>query len=50
MLEHVLNLGNQLKTDSRVAEALTQSELEANFDNSYHLKHIDTIFDKVFSS
>ncbi len=40
---------NQLKSDPRVRKALTNSELETNFDLSYHLKHVDTIFDKVFS-
>ena len=39
---------NELKNDSRVSEALTMEELEENFDLSYHLKHIDTIFTKVF--
>ena len=40
---------NVLKNDPRVLNALTESELETNFDLSYHLKHVDTIFDKVFS-
>ena len=40
---------DQLKNDSRVLKALTESELETNFDLSYHLKHVDTIFDRVFS-
>ena len=40
---------DQLKNDSRVLKALTESELETNFDLSYHLKYVDTIFDKVFS-
>ena len=40
---------NQLKSDPRVLEALTVDELKTNFDLSYHLKHVDTIFDKVFS-
>jgi len=39
---------NELKNDSRVSEALTMEELEENFDLSYHLKHIDTIFTRVF--
>ena len=39
---------NELKNDSRVSEALTIEELEENFDLSYHLKHIDTIFTRVF--
>ena len=39
---------NELKNDSRVYAALTMEELEENFDLSYHLKHIDTIFTRVF--
>ena len=39
---------NELKNDSRVSEALTMEELEENFDLGYHLKHIDTIFTRVF--
>ena len=40
---------NQLKKDPRVVKALNDNELRANFDMSYHLKHVDTIFGKVFS-
>ncbi len=39
----------ELKNDSRVASALSSNELIKSFDLSYHLKHIDTIFEKVFS-
>jgi adenylosuccinate lyase len=39
---------NELKNDSRVSEVLTMEELEENFDLSYHLKHVDTIFTRVF--
>ena len=39
---------NELKNDSRDSEALTMEELEENFDLSYHLKHVDTIFTRVF--
>ena len=39
---------NELKNDSRVSKALTVEELEENFDLSYHLKHTDTIFKRVF--
>ena len=39
---------NELKNDSRVTEALTMEELEENFDLNYHLKHVDTIFTRVF--
>jgi adenylosuccinate lyase len=39
---------NELKNDPRVSEVLTVEELEENFDLSYHLKHVDTIFTRVF--
>src|SRR5262245_30333484 len=37
-----------LKADPKVRKALTPKELEANFDLKYHLKHVDTIFKRVF--
>ncbi len=37
-----------LKLDPDVTQALTPSQLEALFDMSYHLKHVDTIFKRVF--
>ncbi len=37
-----------LKADSDVAKALSPQELEALFDLGYHLKHVDTIFRRVF--
>ena len=37
-----------LKADPEVAKALDASELEALFDLDYHLKHVDTIFARVF--
>jgi adenylosuccinate lyase len=37
-----------LKGDAEVARFLSQAELEACFDLDYHLKHIDTIFARVF--
>jgi adenylosuccinate lyase len=37
-----------LKADKEVAKALTPQELEALFDLDYHLKHINTIFYRVF--
>ena len=39
----------ELKNDSRVSKALSVGELEENFDLNYHLKHIDTIFKRIFS-
>jgi len=37
-----------LKADPVVSKAMTDAELEALFDNGYHFKHVDTIFDRVF--
>ena len=37
-----------LKNDPDVTKALTRSEIEACFDLGYHLKHVDTIFKRVF--
>ena len=37
-----------LKADRDVAKALSPAELEALFDLGYHLKHVDTIFERVF--
>jgi adenylosuccinate lyase len=38
----------ELQNDSRVTTTLTSDELEENFDLRYHLKHVDTIFKRVF--
>ena len=37
-----------LKKDAEVSKALSDAELEELFDLGYHLKHVDTIFDRVF--
>jgi adenylosuccinate lyase len=37
-----------LKVDAEVTKALPPRELEALFDLAYHLKHVDTIFRRVF--
>src|SRR5271166_4739106 len=37
-----------LKGDPKVAKALEPKELEDLFDVAYHLKHVDTIYDRVF--
>ena len=42
------NLLDLLKGDSDVAKALPAAQLEAMFDLGYHLKQVDTIFDRVF--
>jgi adenylosuccinate lyase len=39
-----------LKADPDVARALGPSELEGLFDLGYHLKHVDTIFARVFGA
>jgi adenylosuccinate lyase len=38
-----------LKADGEVMAALSEAELEAMFDLTYHTKHVDTIFDRVFN-
>jgi adenylosuccinate lyase len=37
-----------LKADPEVTALLEPREIEANFDLDYHLKHVDTIFERVF--
>jgi adenylosuccinate lyase len=37
-----------LKADKDVRAALSDKELEDNFDLGYHFKHVDTIFKRVF--
>ncbi|MGH1351124.1 MAG: adenylosuccinate lyase [Methyloligellaceae bacterium] len=37
-----------LKADEEVSAALSDAELEEKFDLSYHTKHVDTIFRRVF--
>jgi adenylosuccinate lyase len=39
-----------LKADKDVAKALAPAELEALFDLDYHLKHVDTIFERAFGA
>ena len=39
-----------LKADKDVRAQLSDQELEANFDLGYHLKHVDTIFKRVFGT
>jgi len=43
-----LQLLDLLKQDEDVSRALSQDELSALFDLDYHLKHVDTIFARVF--
>jgi adenylosuccinate lyase len=37
-----------LKADKQVRKHLSEAELGASFDLAYHLKHVDTIFERVF--
>jgi adenylosuccinate lyase len=37
-----------LKADPQVAKSLSAEELDALFDLAYHLRHVDTIFARVF--
>jgi adenylosuccinate lyase len=37
-----------LKADSTVRPHLTDAELAERFDLGYHLKHVDTVFERVF--
>ncbi len=37
-----------LKADKDMRAALSDKEIEANFDLGYHFKHVDTIFKRVF--
>jgi adenylosuccinate lyase len=37
-----------LKADKDVRAKLSDAEIEANFDLAYHLKHVETIFKRVF--
>ena len=37
-----------LKADADVTKALPPAQLEGLFDLGYHLKHVDTIFKRVF--
>jgi len=45
-----LSLLELLKADPQVTAALSPEELEDKFDLGYHLKHVDTIFDRVFGA
>ncbi len=37
-----------LKADADVTAALSEGQLEENFDLKYHFKHVDTVFSRVF--
>jgi adenylosuccinate lyase len=39
-----------LKADKDVRKHLSEAELTENFDLGYHLKHVDTVFKRVFGT
>jgi adenylosuccinate lyase len=43
-----LSLLDLLKDDAEVSALLPAGKLEESFDLGYHLKHLDTIFERVF--
>jgi adenylosuccinate lyase len=43
-----LSLLELLKDDPEVSQRLSADQLNELFDLGYHLKHVDTIFDRVF--
>jgi adenylosuccinate lyase len=43
-----LSLLELLKADPEVSALLPAGQLEESFDLAYHLKHVDTIFARVF--
>jgi adenylosuccinate lyase len=45
-----LSLLDLLKTDPEVTAVLSPGEIEDKFDLSYHFKHVDTIFARVFGT
>ncbi|MCU6453665.1 adenylosuccinate lyase [Sphingomonas sp. A2-49] len=45
-----LSLLELLKADAEVTAALSPAQLEEKFDLGYHLKHVDTIFARVFGA
>jgi adenylosuccinate lyase len=45
-----LSLLDLLRADREVSSHLSPEQLDSLFDLGYHLKHVDTIFDRVFGS
>ncbi|MFD1612035.1 adenylosuccinate lyase [Sphingomonas tabacisoli] len=45
-----LSLEELLKADPEVTRYLSADEIADKFDLGYHLKHVDTIFDRVFAA
>ena len=48
--EHGKNFLTELKADKDISAKLSAKQLEAMFDDAYHLKHVDTIFRRVFGT
>jgi adenylosuccinate lyase len=46
--EEKVDFRTALKRDADVRGALTEAEIDACFAVEYHLKHVDTIFERVF--
>lgn len=44
-----LSLLDLLRDDPEVTAALSREDLQAKFDLDYHMKHVDTIFERVFA-
>jgi adenylosuccinate lyase len=45
-----LSLLELLKADPDVTALLPEGQIEESFDLGYHLKHVDTIFERVFGA
>ena len=45
-----LSLEELLKADPEVTHYLSPGEIADKFDLGYHLKHVDTIFERVFAA
>ena len=48
--EHGADFRTELKGDAEVTAALSETEIDEKFDMGYHLKHVDTIFRRVFGA
>ncbi len=46
--EHGKDFQEELIADAEVREHLSEKEIREAFDLNYHLKHVDTIFERVF--
>ena len=46
----LVRIGQWMKNDPEVTKLISGPELQACFDLEYHLKHVDTIFARVFGA